>query len=155
MAAYIGALGNGWLWLLATVFVVLVVGIALQRRMKREALLKMSVPVWSSGIPYDGTHMQATGAYFGYQVDLPLRRRRAEPPLVNAAEIIPEGLHISDRYQIIEFFQKWYNSGLMALQRFATWSTLRIQNGRVRVYVAYMVITLVGLLTAWLIWGGR
>ncbi len=154
-AAYTSALGNGWLWLLAAVFVALVVGIALQRRMKREALLKMSVPVWSSGIPYDGTHMQATGAYFGYQVDLPLRRRRAEPPLVDAAEIIPEGLHISDRYLVIEFFQKWYNSALVALQRFATWSTLRIQNGRARVYGAYMVVTLIGLLTVWLMWGGR
>ncbi len=154
-AAYTGMLGNGWLWLLAAAFAVLVVGIALQRRMKREALLKMPVLVWTSGIHYDSTHMQATGAYFGYQVDLPLRRRRTKASSVHSAEIIPEGLYISDQYQVIEFFQKWYDSGLTALQRFATWSTLRIQNGRARVYVAYTIITLVGLLTAWLIWGGR
>lgn len=154
-AAYTGALGNGWLWLLAAAFIVLVVGIALQRSMKPQALLKKSLPVWSSGIPYNGAHMQATGAYFGYQVDMPLRRHRAGPRLVDAPEIIPEGVHISDQYQVIEFFQKSYNRRLVAFQRFTTWSTLLIQNGRMRVYGTYMVVTLIGLLIVWLMWGGR
>jgi hydrogenase-4 component B len=156
--AYTSLLGNGWLWLLTIVFVVIVVSVVVQQRIKRRALLKMPLPAWTSGIHYDSTHMQATDAYFGYQIDVLLRRDREEPSLQLTSEnvpIIPKGVPISDHYQVMEFFQQWYNGGLASLQRFATWTTLKIQNGRIRVYVAYTVITLVGLLTAWIVWGGR
>jgi hypothetical protein len=145
---------------------VLIVSVVLQQRIKRKEFLKtpqsawtkMPLPAWTSGITYDSTHMQATDAYFAYQIDVPLRREREDPSLQYASEnvpIIPKGVPISDHYQVKEFFQQWYNGGLASLQRFATWTTLKIQNGRIRVYVAYTVITTVGLLTAWIVWGGR
>ena len=174
VGAYTSALGTGWIGLLAAVCVALVVIIALQHRSKRNAHVRMALPIWSSGIDYDGAHMQATGAYFGYQVDVPLRRRVGAPignaadggrrsgsaqttelPPAHTAEIIPEGVQISDQYQVMEYFQKIYNGGLVALQRFAARITLLLQNGRERVYVAYTTLTLAGLLVAWLIWGGR
>src|SRR5205085_665280 len=107
--------------------------------------LKAPLPAWTSGIRYDGTHMQATGAYFGYQVDVPLRRPRVEvphgdeedgarsmsvgtePPRSSRREIIPAGVPISDQYQVLEFFQQGYNSGLTALLRFSSWITDRLQ----------------------------
>ena len=137
-----------------------------QQRTKRKEFLKtpqtawtkMPLPAWTSGIPYDSTHMQATDAYFSYQIDKPLRRDREDPSLQHGSEnvpIIPKGVPISDHYQALEFFQQWYNSGLASFQHFATWITLKIQNGRIRIYVAYTVITLIGLLTTWVVWGGR
>lgn len=157
-AVYTSLLSNGWLWLLTIAFVVLTVSVVLQQRTKRKASLKTPLPAWTSGIPYDSTHMQATDAYFGYQIDVLLRQDREDSSLQRASEnvpVIPKGVPISDHYQVMEFFQQWYNSGLVSFQRFATWITLKIQNGRIRIYVAYTVITTVGLLTAWIVWGGR
>jgi hydrogenase-4 component B len=165
-AIYTSLLSSEWLWLLTIAFVVLIVSVVLQQRTKHKEFLKtprvawtkMPLPAWTSGIPYDNTHMQATDAYFSYQIDVPLRREREDPSLQHASEnvpIIPKGVPISDHYQVMEFFQQWYNSGLASFQHFATWITLKIQNGRIRIYVAYTVITLIGLLITWVVWGGR
>jgi hydrogenase-4 component B len=145
------------LFLVLTLGLLLLIAWVMIRGPKKQETSK-SVPVWTSSIRYNGKQMQATEAYFGYQVYVPFSRSKLAKADQQGTPIsgpLDDGLPMSERREAIEYFRVAYNAVLSRLLHFAEWFILAFQNGGLRRYVLYGFIMLVALLAILLALGGR